>query len=109
MVTQLLILFGTDKPDKMLSIMALREDHDTDKLANIFEINNTTTLPLRLHNGPYDFRATPNAGDPSDTTTRLALLKKYLPLLTSRGCPYPCKFCVIVETNNRKWRKNKCS
>ena len=31
--------------------------------------------------------------------------KKYLPLLTSRGCPYPCKFCVIVETNNRKWRK----
>ena len=78
MVTQLLILFGTDKPDKMLSIMALREDHDTNKLANIFEINNTTTLPLRLHNGPYDFRATPNAGDPSDTTTRLALLKKYL-------------------------------
>jgi anaerobic magnesium-protoporphyrin IX monomethyl ester cyclase len=31
--------------------------------------------------------------------------KKYLPLLTSRGCPYPCKFCVIVDTNNRKWRK----
>lgn len=31
--------------------------------------------------------------------------KKYLPLLTSRGCPYPCKFCVIVDTNNKKWRK----
>jgi len=30
--------------------------------------------------------------------------KKYLPLLTSRGCPYPCNFCVIPKTNERKWR-----
>ncbi|MBT7608699.1 MAG: B12-binding domain-containing radical SAM protein [Bacteriovoracaceae bacterium] len=30
--------------------------------------------------------------------------KKYLPLLTSRGCPYPCNFCVIPETNSLKWR-----
>ena len=30
--------------------------------------------------------------------------KKYLPILTSRGCPYPCKFCVIPFTNDRKWR-----
>ena len=30
--------------------------------------------------------------------------KKYLSILTSRGCPYPCKFCVVPETNNRKWR-----
>ncbi len=29
---------------------------------------------------------------------------KYLPLLTSRGCPYPCKFCVVPFTNNRRWR-----
>ena len=29
---------------------------------------------------------------------------KYLPVLTSRGCPYPCDFCVIPETNARKWR-----
>jgi anaerobic magnesium-protoporphyrin IX monomethyl ester cyclase len=29
---------------------------------------------------------------------------KYIPLLTSRGCPYPCKFCVIPSTTNRKWR-----
>ncbi len=30
---------------------------------------------------------------------------KYLPLLTSRGCPYPCRFCVIPETNQLKWRE----
>lgn len=30
--------------------------------------------------------------------------KRYLPLLTSRGCPYRCRFCVIPKTNDRKWR-----
>jgi radical SAM superfamily enzyme YgiQ (UPF0313 family) len=29
---------------------------------------------------------------------------RYLPLLTSRGCPYPCRFCVIPETNSVRWR-----
>ncbi len=29
---------------------------------------------------------------------------RYLPILTSRGCPYPCKFCVVPETNARRWR-----
>jgi len=30
--------------------------------------------------------------------------RRYLPLLTSRGCPYPCRFCVVPATNNQKWR-----
>ncbi len=30
--------------------------------------------------------------------------ERYLPLLTSRGCPYNCKFCVIPKTNQSKWR-----
>lgn len=29
---------------------------------------------------------------------------RYLPLLTSRGCPFPCRFCVIPETNRQRWR-----
>lgn len=29
---------------------------------------------------------------------------KYLPMLTSRGCPYGCRFCVVPATNNRLWR-----
>ena len=28
----------------------------------------------------------------------------YLPVLTSRGCPYPCDFCVVPETNSKRWR-----
>ena len=30
--------------------------------------------------------------------------RKYLPLLTSRGCPYACGFCVIPETTQKRWR-----
>lgn len=30
--------------------------------------------------------------------------RRYLPVLTSRGCPYPCDFCVVPETNDRRWR-----
>lgn len=30
--------------------------------------------------------------------------KKYLPLLTSRGCPYQCTFCVTPATNKNMWR-----
>lgn len=30
--------------------------------------------------------------------------KRWLPILTSRGCPYPCKFCVVPDTNQMKWR-----
>lgn len=30
--------------------------------------------------------------------------RRYLPLLTSRGCPYPCRFCVVPATNRQKWR-----
>jgi anaerobic magnesium-protoporphyrin IX monomethyl ester cyclase len=29
---------------------------------------------------------------------------RYLPLLTSRGCPYSCRFCVVPETNKNRWR-----
>jgi radical SAM superfamily enzyme YgiQ (UPF0313 family) len=28
---------------------------------------------------------------------------KYLPILTSRGCPFNCSFCVVPATNNRNW------
>lgn len=30
--------------------------------------------------------------------------KTFLPMLTSRGCPWHCDFCVIPETNSLRWR-----
>lgn len=32
---------------------------------------------------------------------------KYLPILTSYGCPWACSFCVVPATNNRKWNGRK--
>ena len=29
---------------------------------------------------------------------------RYLPILTSRGCPYPCDFCVVPATSGRRWQ-----
>jgi anaerobic magnesium-protoporphyrin IX monomethyl ester cyclase len=29
---------------------------------------------------------------------------RYLPLLSSRGCPFGCDFCVVPETNSRLWK-----
>jgi len=33
--------------------------------------------------------------------------KKFFPIYTSRGCPYPCDFCVVPGTNSQKWRGRK--
>jgi len=30
---------------------------------------------------------------------------RYLPVITSRGCPYSCNFCVAPATNSSRWRK----
>ena len=35
--------------------------------------------------------------------------RKHLPLLTSRGCPYPCAFCVVPETSQGRWRKRSAA
>lgn len=32
--------------------------------------------------------------------------RRFLPVLTSRGCPYPCDFCVVPETSGRQWSGN---
>ena len=32
---------------------------------------------------------------------------RYLPILSSFGCPWACSFCVVPATNNRKWITRK--
>ena len=34
---------------------------------------------------------------------------RYLPISTSRGCPYACRFCVIPKTNDLKWRPHSAT
>jgi len=67
--------------------MPVDETNDLDNLPfpawDLFPIENYWSL--RFAHGPQ--------------TTR-----RYLPLLTSRGCPYRCKFCVAPATSNQKWR-----
>lgn len=29
---------------------------------------------------------------------------KFISIQTSRGCPYPCGFCIVPDINNRRWR-----
>jgi anaerobic magnesium-protoporphyrin IX monomethyl ester cyclase len=30
--------------------------------------------------------------------------RKFFPIITSRGCPHCCDFCVVPETNRQRWR-----
>lgn len=55
-------------------------------------------IPAWQHFGLQGYWSLPYAHGPKT--------KRFLPILTSRGCPYPCTFCVVPETNNRRWRGN---
>ena len=67
------IPFGTANPEKALAVAS----HDG-RPANVVSIDANDKEPLRLHHGPYDFRATPGLGTASDTETRLKLLRDHL-------------------------------
>ncbi|MFC1504612.1 B12-binding domain-containing radical SAM protein [Spirochaetota bacterium] len=55
----------------------------------------------------FDFREMPDIDYTLLNRNTIELYKKkdfYFPLLTSRGCPYRCAFCINVVTENVKWR-----
>jgi hypothetical protein len=69
----LLIPFGTADPRKAVDVGA-----NSGRQGNLFSLAPARTEPLRLHHGPYDFRATPWLGAASDTETRLTLIHDHL-------------------------------
>jgi hypothetical protein len=70
------IPFGTADPAKALAVLEAggRE-------TGVAVIETGRTEPLRLHHGPYDFRATPGLGSASDTQSRLDLIRGHLSAL----------------------------
>jgi hypothetical protein len=69
----LLIPFGTADPRKAVDVGA-----NGGRQGNVFCLEPARSQPLRLHHGPYDFRATPGLGTASDTETRLTLIHDHL-------------------------------
>ena len=69
----LLIPFGTADPRKAVDVGA-----NGGRQGNLFCLEPARPEPLRLHHGPYDFRATPGLGAASDTETRLTLIHHHL-------------------------------
>ena len=71
------IPFGTADPEKAL---AVAEGGGRQNNVAVIDIdrNSGDHTPLRLHHGPYDFRATPGLGTASDTETRLTLIHDHL-------------------------------
>ena len=43
----------------------------------------------------YNYWKYPNSHGPK--------IQNYIPILTSRGCPYGCDFCVSPEITGRNW------
>lgn len=72
-----IIPFGTADPERVKLIGSQRESEGGSLLANLFKLNAAETPALRLHHGPYDFRASPDPGTLSDAYTRLTVLQNY--------------------------------
>ena len=73
----LIIPFGTSDPERVELIGSQRESEGGSLSANLFKLNTAATPTLRLHHGPYDFRASPGPGTLSDAHTRLTVLQNY--------------------------------
>lgn len=92
-------------------IKAAINDQDIKSVPKNLLTKDSTTVPQRITTKTFHYPIP--AWDLLNLTAYWQLpyshgpkTKKFLPILTSRGCPYPCDFCVVPETNNRQWRGN---
>ncbi len=76
-------------------------DHETSTI-----VHNRDRVPIEnLDTLPYPARDLLDIGYYKQTT--LNRTKPAITLLTSRGCPYKCNFCVVPKINSRKWRERE--
>ena len=73
---------------------------------------------VAIESWPFTLRERPPASAASTSTVdasipmaaslssmaRLSMQADYLAVMTSRGCPFNCSFCVVPSMNQNKWR-----
>jgi anaerobic magnesium-protoporphyrin IX monomethyl ester cyclase len=93
-----------DKKEGLNSIpgLAFREGGEVIRVER-GEIQDLTTIPFPRWD-LIDPRIYPPA--PHGTFTRALPVA---PVITSRGCPFACRYCAVHCTNGRKWRKREIS
>lgn len=75
----LILPFGTANPENAVAVTARRRAAGEEDAGNVITLDPAETpAPLRLHHGPYDFRATPGLGAASDTESRVGLIRDHL-------------------------------
>ncbi|NQS88729.1 B12-binding domain-containing radical SAM protein [Patescibacteria group bacterium] len=94
----------------LLSLLQALNEGDIEKTSSIPGVG-YLDLDKRLHfNKPcgfFDYNLMPPFDYNLLSTSVIEAYKNagtYFPLLTSRGCPYRCAFCINVVTKNTRWR-----
>ncbi len=82
--------FKSAVPENMMT------KESTGAVKRLFEKNPSTPIPAWELFNLKGYWSLPYSHGPKT--------KRFFPILTSRGCPYPCDFCVVPQTNNMRWR-----
>lgn len=94
----------------MLTLLEAIENGDRKKLTDIAGIayrDDHNTTQLNTNKNVFNYEDMPEFDYTLLSSKVIEAYKRedtYFPLLTSRGCPFQCAFCINVVTKNTKWR-----